>query len=687
MHDGFIKVAAVSPGLKVADCEYNTKVLHETIKAAAEAGVSLLALPELAITGCSCQDLFFQKKLQTAAKKALLQLADSCPWQLAAVVGLPFEHDGKLYDSAAVLCNGKILGIVPKTNLSASFGRWFTPAPKNNVKTVLGAEEVPFGANLLFKCSALQEFTFGCEVGDDIFLPFAPSEKLAAAGANIIVNSIADMELAARPEYRRATVSAQSAKLVAGNLFSNAGEEESTSEGVYSGENFIAENGQILAASKPFGSGYCSTVLDLQKLSAERQKQTNYPKTDNRDFDTIPFDLLLRETSLERPVFQQPFVPEKKAECRQRAEEILNIQAHALKKRITAAAAKRLVIGISGGLDSTLALLVCISALDLLNRPHSDLLAYTMPCFGTTDRTKNNAQKLCALVGAELREIDIKKAVRQHFRDLGHNGRTHDAAYENAQARERTQLLMDAANMENGIVIGTGDMSELALGWATYNGDHMSMYSLNAGLPKTVIRTLVEYEAENSENEELKTVLKDILRTPVSPELLPAKAGKTAQKTEELVGPYELHDFFLYWFVRYGSSPAKIARLVKYAFENDYPEAEILKWLRVFFSRFFAQQFKRSCQPDGVKTGTVSLSPRGDWKMPSDAEAALWLAEMDKIDEEYAKRKARPTTSYEQFKKNRKAKRMAQDGKKEEQTAEKPRVSSMDLFLKQFKEQ
>lgn len=685
MHDGLIKVAAVAPRLKVADCEYNAKVLHETIKAAAEAGVSLLALPELAITGCSCQDLFFQTKLQQTAKRTLLSLAETCLWPVAAVIGLPFEHGGQLYDSVAVIYEGKLLGIVPKTFISGPFGRWFVPAPDKNSTTIIGATEVPFGAKLLFKCNALTAFTFGCEIGDDLFLPFAPAEKLATAGANIIVSSIADHELAERSEYRRTAVSAQSSRLITGLLFANAGEEESTSDYVYGGENFIVENGQILANAKPFGNGYCSTVIDLQKLNAERRKQINYPKPDLGGFDIVPFDFLLRETRLERPILQQPFVPEKRAVRRQRAEEILQIQAHALKKRIKHTGAERLIIGISGGVDSTLALLACVRAIDMLGRPHRDILAYTMPCFGTSNRTKNNAQKLCEILETEFREVDIKKSVRQHFRDLGHNERTHDAVYENSQARERTQLLMDAANMENGLVIGTGDLSELALGWTTYNGDHMSMYSLNAGIPKTLVRALVEYEAEQTGNEELCAVLKDILCTPVSPELLPAKKGKE-QKTEGLVGPYELHDFFLYWFVRYGFSPAKIARLAKYAFENDYPEAEILKWLRTFLCRFFTQQFKRSCQPDGVKTGSVSLSPREDWKMPSDAAASMWMAEMDKIDEEYKTRAARKSTTYAEYKKNRRAKRIANTGQTPEETKEKPSVSSMDIFLKQFGE-
>lgn len=685
MRDGFIKTVAVSPRLKPADCEFNAKVLHETIKAAAEVGVSLIVLPELAITGCSCKDLFFQKKLQQEAKKALVGLAQSCPWQTAAIVGIPFENGGQLYDCAAVLFNGKILGIVPKTKKSADYGRWFAPAPAGNGKAVLGAEEIPFGANLLFKCSSVPEFCFGCEIGDDLFLPFSRSEKLAAAGVNLIVNCLADPELAGRSEYRKTAVCAQSAKLVCGLVAANAGEGESTSECVYGGENFIVENGQLLASAKPFGNGYCSAVIDLQRLAAERQKQPNYPELNTEGTETIPFDLLLRETRLERPVLQQPFVPEKRADRRLRAEEILQIQAHALKKRIEHTKAQRLVLGISGGLDSTLALLACVRALDLADKPRSSLLAYTMPCFGTSDKTKNNAQKLCALLGAELREIDIKPAVRKHFRDLGHDGKTRDAAYENAQARERTQLLMDAANMENGLVIGTGDLSELALGWTTYNGDHMSMYSLNAAIPKTLVRALVEYEAEQTDSEELKAVLKDILRTPVSPELLPAKKGGETQKTEEIIGAYELHDFFLYWFLRFGFSPAKICRLAKYAFENDYPEAEILKTLRTFLSRFFAQQYKRSCQPEGVRTGSASLSPQ-DWKMPGDAEAALWLVEMDKIDEEYAQRSSRKTTTYEQFKKNRIAKRMAADGKKGAPAAEKPRPSSMDMFLKQFGE-
>lgn len=680
MQDGFIKVTAVSPQSKVADCEFNETVIYETVKAAAEANTALVVLPELVITGCSCGDLFLQKKLQQAAKKTLISLARRCEWETVAVIGLPFEREGKLYDCAAVIYNGRVLGIVPKAKPSETLSRWFEPAEEKNSTVELGGEEIPFGAKLLFQAKDLPEFCLGCEIGDDLFTPFTPSDKLVMAGANIIANCAADAELAGRSEYRRTAVLAQSARLRCGYIFANATTGESTSQTVYSGENFIAENGNIVAASKPFGSGFCASLLDTQFLASQRAKYRGQSCC-REAFDTVPFELLLRETRIERPYVTQPFVPEKKAEREARAEEILQIQAHGLAKRIRHTKAKKLLLGISGGLDSTLAALVCIRALEIENRSHSDLLCYSMPCFGTSERTKKNATLLCEALGCELREVEIKKAVRQHFRDIGHDGKTLDAAFENAQARERTQLLMDAANMEGGLVIGTGDMSELALGWATFNGDHISMYSVNGGLTKTLIRAVVKYVADSSGNAKLKEVLNDILRTPVSPELLPAKRGKIAQKTEEIVGSYELHDFFLYWFIHGGFTPKKLYRLAKYAFGSDYREEEILTTLRKFLTRFFSQQFKRNCQPDGVSTGSVSLSPNA-WQCPSDAMATLWLEEMNDLEEEQKIKNARPTTSYQQFKKNRRAKAA---GKIEAKGTER-QSSAMESFLKKFGE-
>lgn len=677
MKDGFIKTVAVSPQIKVADCEFNETVIYETIKAAAEANAVLVVLPELAITGCSCGDIFFQKKLQQAAKKAVVNLTRRCAWEIMAIVGLPFEKEGKLYDCAAVMFNGHLLGIVPKTKQGV-FARWFAAADDTNSKVELEGEEVPFGAKLLFRARTMPEFCVGCEIGDDLFTPFTVSDSVVAAGANIIANCAADAELAGRSEYRNIAVIAQSARLSCGYVFANAANGESTTANVYGGENLIAENGNLVAHAKPFGNGFCSTVLDTQLIASLRAK--NNIETKNRGaFDTIPFDLLLRETRIERPYPMQPFVPEKKEQRETRAEEILQIQSHALAKRLKHTGAQKFLLGISGGLDSTLAALACTRALDIENRAHSNLLCYTMPCFGTTERTKNNATQLCEALGCELREVEIKKSVRQHFRDLGHDEKTLDAAFENAQARERTQLLMDAANMENGIVIGTGDLSELALGWATFNGDHMSMYGVNGGLTKTLIRAIVKYVADSTENEKLKTVLCDILRTPVSPELLPAKAGNIAQKTEEIVGSYELHDFFLYWFMHGGFTPSKICRMAKYSFGSDYSEAEILATLRKFLTRFFSQQFKRNCQPDGIATGSVSLAPNA-WQCPSDAIASLWLSEMDALEEEYKIRSARPTTSYEQFKKNRRAKA----GVKIEPKGAETKGTAMKSFLKKF---
>jgi len=675
--DGFIKATAVSPQIKVADCEFNETVIYETIKAAAEANAALVVLPELAVTGCSCGDLFFQKKLQQAAKKTLVNLVRRCAWEIVAVVGLPFEKEGKLYDCAAVMFNGHLLGIVPKTK-QGKFARWFAVADERNSMVEIGGEDVPFGANLLFRAKRLPEFCLGCEIGDDLFTPFTPSDRLVTAGATVIANCAADAELAGRSEYRRTAVVAQSARLCCGYVFANSTSGESTSETVYSGENFIAENGNMIAQAKPFASGFCSSVLDTELLAAQKIKN-NIGTKEKEAFDTIPFDLLLRETRIERPYPTEPFVPEKRIEREARAEEILQIQAHGLAKRLRHTKAKKLLLGISGGLDSTLVALVCIRALDVENRPHSDLLCYTMPCFGTTERTKNNATLLCEALGCELREVEIKKAVRQHFKDLGHDGKTFDAAFENAQARERTQLLMDAANMESGLVIGTGDMSELALGWATFNGDHISMYGVNGGVTKTLIRAIVKYVADNTQNRKLQTVLCDILRTPVSPELLPAHRGKIAQKTEEIVGSYELHDFFLYWFIHGGFTPKKLCRMAKYAFGSDCTEAEIVATLRKFLTRFFSQQFKRSCQPDGISTGSISLAPNA-WQCPSDAMASLWLSEMDDLEEEYKIRSSRPGTTYEQFKKNRRAKAAG----KIEAKATTAQTPAMETFLKRF---
>jgi NAD+ synthase (glutamine-hydrolysing) len=660
LKDGFIKIAAASPDLRVGDCDFNAECIKETIKAAAESRIALLVLPELSLTGYTCGDLFFQKKLADYAKGKLLEIAADSPYSVLTAVGLPLEKDGKLYNCAALLYNGIVLGVVPKKNIPdyCEFyeSRWFTPAPEENGTIDIGGNATAFGTDLLFRCNEMPEFCVAAEICEDLWVPQPPSVSHATAGANIIVNLSASDETIAKADYRHTLVCGQSSRLVCGYVYADAGWGESTTDMVFGGHDIIAENGKIISECAPFSAGFCSGVIDLQMLASERAKLTTYPAADPFGYETIPFSMELSETRIERSVLQHPFVPEQTGERNRRAESILAIQANGLRKRIEHTRAKKAVVGISGGLDSCLALLVAVRAMDITGRTHKDVLAVTMPCFGTTERTKSNAERLCECLGVELREIDITKTVKAHFKDIGQSEKKFDVTYENAQARERTQVLMDVANKENGLVVGTGDLSELALGWATYNGDHMSMYGVNAGVPKTLVRHIVKYAADSSDDPKLTKVLLDILATPVSPELLPAKDGDISQKTEDLVGPYELHDFFLYYMVRFGFTPSKIYRLAKHAFDNDYSEAVILKWLRNFYTRFFAQQFKRSCLPDGPKVGSVTLSPRGDWRMPSDACADIWLKEVSELEAEYKVRSSRKTLTYDEAKKVRYAK-------------------------------
>ena len=632
MKDGFVKVAAGTPKIRVADCEYNRNAILPLIRDAAAQGVKVLALPELCLTGYTCGDLFLQTALLRGAETALTRLlAATAELDLLFAVGLPVAADGKLYNCAAVCCRGELLGLVPKRSLP-NYGefyeqRWFVPGELEPHLVDFAGRETLLGAGLTFRCRELSGLTVGVELCEDLWAPAPPSTALALSGATVILNLSASDELASKDAYRRMLVQSQSGRLLCGYVYADAGEGESTTDLVFAGHDLIAENGAVLAERR-FGEGLCVSELDVSFLNFERARITSF-QFDRDGFTTVDFSLFPTETALTRPLSPTPFVPKNEKEREQRCEEIFRIAALGLKKRCEHTGAKHLVIGVSGGLDSTLALMIAARAVDLLGLPRETLIAVSMPCFGTTARTKSNSEILADELGAARRTIPVSAAVRQHFADIGHDEENHNVVYENGQARERTQVLMDIANAESGMVVGTGDMSELALGWATYNGDHMSMYGVNAGIPKTLVRYLVAYCADTAESEALAAVLRDILDTPVSPELLPAENGEISQKTEDLVGPYELHDFFLYHIVRRGCEPKKVLRLADYAFTGVYDHETILKWLRTFVRRFFAQQYKRSCLPDGPKVGTLALSPRGDWRMPSDAVSALWLAQLD----------------------------------------------------------
>ncbi len=639
MQQGFIKVAAATPKVRVADCAYNAEQIISMIQAAAHEGAKILVLPELSITAYTCGDLFFQTVLQNRAKESLREIISATKLlDILCVVGLPLAFQSELYNCAAVFHKGKILGVIPKSN-TPNYGEFyeyrnFASAFDGNRSIELFGKDVPFGTKLLFSCRQLPQLKVGVEICEDLWVPNPPSIFHAMAGATIILNPSASDELIGKRAYRRQLIASQSAQLICGYIYANAGEGESTTDMVFAGGNLIAENGTVLAEEAAYHTGVTITELDLERLSGERRRMNTYSSCSKPDgYETVWFDLEPEKTALTRPVEKYPFIPNDAGQRENRCEEILAIQANGLKKRMEHSRAKTAVIGISGGLDSCLALLVAAETMDLLQRPRTDIIAVTMPCFGTTSRTKSNAERLAEKLNVTLRIIDIANAVKVHFEDIGQSDQLLNVVYENAQARERTQVLMDIANQTNGLVVGTGDLSELALGWATYNGDHMSMYGVNASVPKTLIRHIVRFAADRSPDEELSQVLRDILDTPVSPELLPAKDGEISQKTEDLVGPYELHDFFLYYAVRWGFSPAKVFRLTRYAFRGVYDDKTILYWEKNFFRRFFAQQFKRSCLPDGPKVGSVSLSPRGDWRMPSDASVQMWLDELDAIEE------------------------------------------------------
>ena len=636
MNYGFIKACAVSPALRVADCPYNAQKTIEAMQQAAEDGCQLTVFPELGLTGYTCGDLFLQQPLLDAAEAALREiLKASEALQLVALVGLPVTVDAKLYNCAAVICQGALLGLVPKSHIP-NYGefyekRHYCAAPAGVKEISFAGLKTLFGTKLLFRCETMQAFTLAVEICEDLWAPLPPSTAHALAGATVIANLSASDETVGKAEYRRALVSQQSARLLCAYLYADAGHGESTTDMVFSGHNLIAENGALLAESRPFSQALACTELDLGRLLAERRRNTSFePVTDG--YETVSFHLPLREIPLTRYISPTPFVPADGGARAERCELILQMQADGLAKRIEHAHAKTAVIGISGGLDSCLALLVAVHAMKKLDRSMDSILAVTMPCFGTTKRTRSNAEILCQELGVQFTEISIANTVRSHFADIGQSETNFDVTFENGQARVRTLELMDLANRTGGLVVGTGDLSELALGWATYNGDHMSMYGVNAGVPKTLVRHIVRYEADAANSDTLREVLLDILDTPVSPELLPAKEnGEIAQQTESLVGPYKLHDFYLYYVLRFGFSPAKIYHLAKAALSDRYSDEVLLHWLRNFYRRFFQQQFKRSCLPDGPKVGSVTLSPRGDWRMPSDACVSVWQAELDTL--------------------------------------------------------
>ena len=644
MKDGFVKVAAGTPKIHVADCRYNAEQIFTLMREADKQGVKVLALPELCLTGYTCGDLFLQDTLLRGAEEGLKTILEATKnLDMVTALGLPVRDkwNNKLYNCAAVIQKGEILGLVPKTYLP-NYGefyeqRWFTssggPDGVDHNLTLCG-QEVSLSCNSVFACTGMENLVIGVEICEDLWAPEPPSASLARQGATIILNLSASNETVGKAAYRRSLVTGQSGRLVCGYVYADAGEGESTTDLVFAGHNMIAENGALLSERR-FATGLTISEIDVDKLVAERRRMNTYASfKKDPEIWRVDFHMDLTKTRLTRHISPTPFVPEDAESREARCSEILCIAALGLKKRLEHTGAKTAVVGLSGGLDSTLAVLITALAMQMLDRPATDIIAVTMPCFGTTDRTKSNAVLLAERLGATLRTVDISGSVRLHFKDIGHDPEDHSVTYENAQARERTQVLMDIANATGGLVIGTGDLSELALGWCTYNGDHMSNYAVNAGIPKTLVRHLVSFISDDKESEDpkLSTVLTDILDTPVSPELLPAVQGEISQKTEDLVGPYELHDFFLYYAIRWGFGPRKVLRLAEQAFAGKYERSVLLKWLRSFYRRFFSQQFKRSCLADGPKVGSVALSPRGDWRMPSDAVAALWQEELEGLD-------------------------------------------------------
>ena len=644
MKHGFITVAAVTPHVKVGDVTENVREICSQIKECAGEGAKVIVFPELCLTGASCGDLFYQDALIRAAREGLLEIARaSRDTDALCFVGLPLQMQGRLCNAAAAVQRGKILGITVKSYSGRIGGneenRWFSADRACAESVEIGGERIPVGRKLMFACSQMQELVAAVMIGDDLKAPYAPDIGAGAHGATLICHLAADEALAGHFTQRRQDLCSRTAQVHTGYIYANAGADESTTDQVYAGHNMILENGCVLAESDSFESEITYSEIDIALLAHEQRAQNmgSCPRGHHHS-EPIAFSLDMEDTVLTRLYPHKPFVPDEPDERERRVQEVLSIQTYGLAKRLKHTGIKKVVLGLSGGLDSTLAVLVCARTFDLLGLPREQITAVTMPCFGTTGRTYRNACDLAGALGADLLEIPIADAVRQHFSDIGHDEQVHDAAYENSQARERTQVLMDLANQIGALHIGTGDLSELALGWATYNGDHMSMYDVNGSVPKTLMRHIVRYIADEAGsvqtesgdplNEPLAEVLNDILDTPISPELLPPSGGEISQSTEDLVGPYELHDFFLYYFFRYGFSPAKIYRIAVETFDGIYAPETVLKWLKNFCARFFSQQFKRSCMSDGPQVGTVDLSPRGSWHMPSDACSSLWLEEL-----------------------------------------------------------
>ncbi len=637
MNYGFVKTACATPTIRVADCSYNSEQIISQISFAAQRGASLVVFPELCVTGYTCADMFLHKFLLEQAEKAVEQIMHrTSTIPIMAIVGVPVAVDDALYNCAAIIYKGKLLGLVPKINLPNYNEyyelRYFTSGKGVKEKIIYASQEVTIDADVVFTCNQLRDFKIGIEISEDINAVYSPSQHLALEGkATVIANLAASNEYAGRSEFRRDLVRITSAKLCCAYMFASAGPGESTTDAVYSAHNIIAENGNILGESVKYSEGITYADIDVERLSNERRKKNNFTSAKESDIKSVGFDVTLKQTKLSRKFRKHPFIPSEKAELIKRCEDILTMQAIGLSTRMQSASIKDLVVGISGGLDSTLALIVSVKALDIFGLDRKNLHAISMPCFGTTKRTKTNAEKLSLAYGADFSQVDITQSVKQHFKDIGQDENKFDTTFENAQARQRTMVLMDIANKIGGLVVGTGDLSELALGWATYNGDHMSMYAVNASVPKTMVRHLVAYETLIA-SEEIATIIKDILATPVSPELLPpTENGEISQITEDVVGPYELHDFFLYYFVRYGFSPEKIFYMANRTFEGVYDRYTIKKWMQKFYIRFFTQQFKRSCMPDGPKVGSVSLSPRGDFKMPSDLQVKQWLERINEL--------------------------------------------------------
>ena len=633
MRDGFIKVAAASPSLKVGNPSFNKERIIDLMTEADRKGVKVLVFPELSITGYTAGDLFFQSALLESATEALLEIAEaSAALDVLSFVGYPLRYNGKLYNTAAAVKGGRILAFVAKRNLPnySEFyeERWFTPSPKENLVLESEDGDILFGSRIIFSASFPSSLKIAAEICEDLWVPDPPSTHHASAGATVLVNLSASDEIIGKSEYRRSLVSGQAARTVSAYIYADASEGESTTDMVFTGSNVISENGTILASVEYSCDSLLITEVDTDRLERERAARNTY-MTEEDGYDYIDIEFDEEETLLTRPIDPHPFVPSDEGRRRERCEKILTLQALGLKRRLSHTKSRKVVVGLSGGLDSTLALLVAVRAFDMLALDRKGIVAITMPCFGTTGRTKSNAEKLALAERVDFRTIDIGESVKSHFRDIGQSMDDLSVTFENGQARERTQVLMDVANKEGALVIGTGDLSELALGWATYNGDHMSMYGVNGGVPKTLVRHLVRYVAETTSIKEEAEVLLDILATPVSPELLPARNGEISQVTEDLVGPYELHDFFLYNMVRLSFSPGKIFRLASIAFSGIYDCETIYKWERTFIKRFFQQQFKRSCLPDGPKVGTITLSPRSDWRMPSDGDSEIWLKALD----------------------------------------------------------